>query len=105
MDEPIPLGQTLTRDDGTVVERVLVVSGRGVWAYHRLPQHTFCHQVIADILYNRHATHFAGKLDLIYRGPAPEEQWLIVEGFQEPAHETRKYVEDEDYGLPRMERR
>lgn len=104
MDEPseaIPLGTIRTRDDGTRMRRVRVVAGRGVWAY-------FCagaeDHVIADIFYNRHAHHFAGQLELIHKGPV-EDQWLIIEGFQEPPREIRRYIEDEDVGLPRMEHR
>ena len=56
-----------------------------------------------DIAY--HAVHFAGQLKHVYQGPAPEERWLIVEGWTEPPREVRKYVEDEDEGLPRLEHR
>jgi|SRR6516164_7201955 len=103
-NDGIPLGEIQSPDGVQVHRRVRVLSGRGLWAYY-VRDEAYTHCVIADTIFNKQAPHFAGQLVESYRGPRPENHWCIVHGYSEPAREQRVYVEDEDAGLPRLERR
>src|SRR5439155_4253968 len=99
-----PLGEFYSPDEQTLWRRVRVLMGSGYWAYWiREENSTYC--VVADTIFNRHAPHFAGRLREAHLAGRPEDAWLIVHGWAEPAPEKRIYIEDEDAGLPRMERR
>jgi len=101
----IPLGEIEPNDDGTQIwKRVRVVSGRGLWAYY-VREESATNFVVADTIFNKHAPHFAGQLKTTHHGGHPENQWCMVYGWTEPPRERRIYVEDEDEGLPRLERR
>lgn len=95
-----PLGSIEDREDGTVVQRVLVVRGQGIWAYAHGEN-----RVVADIYCNPQAHHIVGRLERAFSGPVPEERWCIIKGWMAPPREKRIWVEDEDEGLPRLEYR
>lgn len=106
--------RTLTDPDRTQ-KRVRLISGAGDWAYyidhdyHDTPTPTV---VLADTLFNPNAHHFAGRFDAFQwtfdENDAPRypvDVWITASGYAPPPPERRVYVEDEDAGLPRMERR
>jgi hypothetical protein len=94
-EEPEPTPHTL--------RCVLITGGRGGWAYYTDVLTRLV--VLADEIYNPHAAHFAGQLTKPYASDKPEPAWIVVKGWQPPARERRIYIEDEDAGLPRLERR
>lgn len=82
-----------------------VLHGRGVWAYHTeySPEHRY--DLVADTIFAPNNAKFCGRLVRAYTDDKPADVWVIVKGWLEPPPERRIYVEDEDHGLPRMERR
>lgn len=112
-------------DSSTTPPRTLryvrVIAGQGIWAYWLLPQTAVWNEncVISDTLCNPHAAHFAGRFDepVVYPRPdSPDstfiekrfeypQRWVVTSGWIPPQPERKLYVEDEDAGLPRFERR
>ena len=113
--DDLPLGSIRISDDGRLIERkVFILTGEGHWAYWA--SNTFAERfsVLVDVLCNPRASNFAGYLPHFWseRGKAadlilpPERSlWIVTKGFVDPGPERRIYVEDEDEGLPRLERR
>lgn len=112
--EPIPerLGDIL-QDGDNILRRVRVVSGYGRWMYwkHYPITEPYAHHnwdVVADTEMNPLAPHIAGYSQKLITGDArevPEELWIVVKGYTQPLRQRKIYVEDEDEGLPRLERR
>lgn len=87
------------------LRRAHVIGGRGSWAYLTagIPPLS-SYDVIADTIYDPRNVYFLGMIDEFYTGP-PHDVWVMIQGYPEPEREKRIYVEDEDEGLPRFERR
>ncbi len=100
-DDTPKLGEIRTVETKTE-QWVHVLCGYGQWCYWASG---VLHTVVVDTIFNRQAAHFAGFLQETYHGEKPEDRWMVVDGWGVPRPERRLYVEDEDEGLPRMERR
>jgi len=100
----VRLGEFYRPDEHTLWRRVRVVMGSGIWAYWVRGEAGSFH-VVADWIYNPHSTFFAGMLRQNYNFDKPKDAWLQVDPIPTPPREKKVYIEDEDYGLPRWERR
>jgi len=100
------------RGENNAEKYVFVTGGEGSWAYYTdfgVPNPV---NVVIDVLCNPRAPHFAGKLlekwTLRTENGSPRPPagaWILTGHFEDPPREEKIYIEDEDAGLPRWERR
>lgn len=91
---------------GNIRQRVAVLAGHGPWAYWTKSCGDYSHCVIADVFFADRNPNFAGQLEKSTFDPQfVELVWCTVKGWSVPQPEKKIYIEDEDAGLPRFERR